>query len=75
MSFTESARAFALEKATELEHKANSIGIMRSVDATESAKWLREIAAAIREACGPDAETDGDNDPDQMLNDGDPGEP
>lgn len=53
MTCRETAREFALLQATELEAKAASIGILRSVDATEAAKWLNEIAAAIREAAGP----------------------
>jgi hypothetical protein len=54
VSFCDTARAFALEKAAELENKARSIGIMRSVDATEAARWLRDMATAIRNAAGPD---------------------
>jgi hypothetical protein len=45
------ARDTALECANKLEATANSMAIMRSVDATESAKWLREMAHAIRSAC------------------------
>ena len=54
MSFRESARLFALEQALGFEGKAQAIGMFRSVDATEAAKWLRELAQAIREACGDD---------------------
>jgi len=58
MSFIDSARAFALEKAQELDAKARGIGVFRSVDATEASKWLKDIAAAIREACGPEEPSD-----------------
>jgi hypothetical protein len=54
MTFAESARQRILEMATELSMESRKIGIMRSVDATETAKWLEEIASALREACGPD---------------------
>ena len=61
VSFLVFAREFALAKAVELESKAASIGVMRSVDATEAAKWLNEIAAAIREAAGPDEQKESPN--------------
>jgi hypothetical protein len=48
------AQNAALDAARKLEAEAGAIGIMRSVDATEASKWLREVAAAIREACGPE---------------------
>jgi hypothetical protein len=54
MSFIESARAFALDQAQAFENKARSIGIMRSVDATEAAAWLDDVAKNIRFACNPD---------------------
>lgn len=54
MSVWQRAQRVALEKARELEAEAAAIGIMRSVDATESSRWLAEVAAAIREACGPE---------------------
>ena len=51
MSFTTRARHFALIKARELEREAQAIGIVRSVEATEASRWLKDIATAIREAC------------------------
>lgn len=51
MSFTDRARHFALAKAKELEREARTIGITRSVEATEASRWLKDIATAIREAC------------------------
>jgi hypothetical protein len=30
------------------------MGILRSADATESSRWLYDIAQEIRAACGPD---------------------
>lgn len=53
MSCTETARTFALQKADELEAKARQLGILRSVDATEASRWLKDMATSIREACGP----------------------
>lgn len=52
MTFSESARTFALEKAAELEAESRKVGIMRSLDATRAAQWLKEIADAIRVAAG-----------------------
>ena len=57
MSFQQTARAFALEKAMELANKARSIGIMRSVDATESAKWLKEDRATLTASGSSEAYT------------------
>ena len=37
-----------LECADALEKEARSIAIMRSVDATESSKWLSEVVEALR---------------------------
>lgn len=54
MSLIDTAREFALEQAQAFENKARSIGIMRSVDATESAAWLTSIAKSIRFACNPE---------------------
>ena len=53
MSCFKTARAFALQKADELEAKARQLGILRSVDATEASRWLKYMATSIREACEP----------------------
>lgn len=53
MTCYERARAVVLECADRLENEARHIGILRSVDATESAKWLKEIAAELRKATEP----------------------
>ncbi len=55
MSFTETARQFALVQADLFEREARRVGIMRSVDATEAAAWLDDIAKNLRHACNPDA--------------------
>jgi len=47
---TERARKFVQAKAPEMREEAAKIGILRSVSASESAKWLREIAAELEEA-------------------------
>jgi hypothetical protein len=54
MRCQDTARAFALVKADEFEKEARRIGILRSLDATRASDWLLGVAAAIREACGPD---------------------
>jgi hypothetical protein len=54
VSFIDTARTFALEQAQAFENKARSIGIMRSVDATEAAAWLDDVAKNIRFACNPE---------------------
>jgi hypothetical protein len=54
VSCSETARALVLRCADEIRSEASRISVLRSVDATESAQWLREIAQAMREACGPD---------------------
>jgi hypothetical protein len=56
MTFRDSAREAVLFAATELEIKSRSIGIMRSVDATEASSWLKEIAQRLREACSESEE-------------------
>ncbi len=48
------ARNVVLICASDIERQAAEIGVLRSVDATESARWLREIAVELRVACGPD---------------------
>lgn len=54
MSFTDTARQFALTQADLFENEARRIGCFRSVDATEAASWLREIAKNLRQACDPE---------------------
>lgn len=51
MTFRHSARECALKAAADLESRANQMAIMRSVDATESARWLKALSAQIRDAC------------------------
>jgi len=51
MTFRDSARDAALKAASDLSLLSDQIGILRSVDATESARWLKEIAERLREAC------------------------
>lgn len=51
MTFYDAAREAVLRAATDLERKSQEIGIMRSVDATESSQWLKEVAQRLREAC------------------------
>ena len=51
MSFVETAKAKVLECAGVLEVEARRIGILRSVDATNAARWLEHIAKELREAC------------------------
>jgi hypothetical protein len=58
VSFTETARQFALAQADIFEKEARRIGIMRSVAATEAASWLDDIAKNLRQACEPDAADD-----------------
>lgn len=54
MSCADSARKMVLESAELFEMRASNFAILRSLDATKTAEWLREVAAALREACGPD---------------------
>lgn len=54
MSCISGARKCALECAEKLEATARGYAILRSMDATNAAKWLREMAAEIRTACGPE---------------------
>lgn len=58
MSFEERARKVARDCAERLDQEAQQIAIFRSLDATRSAAWLQEIAAAIRTAIGPEPEKD-----------------
>ena len=51
MSFRDSAKRAVLDAARALELKAGRIGIVRSVDATEAARWLKETAQQLRVAC------------------------
>jgi len=51
MTFHNSARSAVLDAASALVQKSREIGIMRSVDATESARWLEEVAKQLRDAC------------------------
>ncbi len=50
MSFTSSARKFALDKALEFEREGKRVGILRSVDATHASRFLIAMAKAIRES-------------------------
>lgn len=59
MSFRVSAREAVLKAAKDLSEKAGRIGIVRSVDATESARWLREIARWLKATAALDEEPDG----------------
>lgn len=61
MSFRDRAMKSLLGAARALEEEAARMAIVRSLDATESAKWLREIAQALRAAAtddGADAASD-----------------
>ena len=51
MSFAETARQKVLRMAAELGVESQRIGVMRSVDATETSRWLAELAQALRDAC------------------------
>lgn len=53
----DSARAEVLRCAALLETQARGMALLRSVDATESAKWLREVAAELRKAAEPARDT------------------
>jgi hypothetical protein len=55
MTFRDSARGAVLKAASDLSLLSDQIGILRSVDATESARWLEEIAEHLREACADEA--------------------
>lgn len=57
MNCADTARGVVLGCANILEREAGHMSVMRSVDATESAKWLRDIAAELRLACEPTVET------------------
>lgn len=61
MSCADSARRIVLEHAREIDREADRVGVLRSVDATETARWLREVSAALREACGPDDDQEPDS--------------
>jgi hypothetical protein len=50
MSFRDRAEKAVLDAATKLENEANQIGAFRSVDATESAQWLRCFARDMLDA-------------------------
>jgi hypothetical protein len=58
MSCADRARQCVLDAAQDITNMANRIGVMRSVDATESARWLREVASELRAACGDDSPPD-----------------
>lgn len=51
MSFADAARKAVLKSADDLEREAHRIDVFRSMDATESADWLRDIARQLRAAC------------------------
>jgi hypothetical protein len=51
MTFRDSAREAVLKAATDLEIRSGQMEIVRSLDATESAQWLKEVAQRLREAC------------------------
>lgn len=46
------AKAVVMKAASDMTEEANKMGLMRSVEATESAKWLKEVANHLRHACG-----------------------
>ena len=54
MTCADSARAEVLRCAALLETQARGMALLRSVDATKSAKWLREVATELRKAAEPD---------------------
>jgi len=56
MTFHDSATSAVLDAASSLEKRSREIGIMRSVDATESSRWLQEIAKRLRDSCLPEEE-------------------
>lgn len=56
MTFHDSAREAVLKAADDLSLLSKKTGILRSVDATESAAWLKEIAQRLREACSESEE-------------------
>lgn len=47
----ESARSLIIELAGTIESEARKIGIMRSVEATQTSRWLAEIGKSLRAAC------------------------
>jgi hypothetical protein len=51
MSFVEKAKSAVIGCAELLESEAHSIGILRSMEATEASNWLKDIAAQLRGAC------------------------
>jgi hypothetical protein len=48
MSFRDRARHAVLEAAALLERESQRIDVLRSLDATEAARWLRSIVALLR---------------------------
>jgi hypothetical protein len=58
MSCAGFARNVVLICAGDIERQADHIGILRSVEATEASRWLREVAAELRAVCGDDSPPD-----------------
>ena len=56
MSCRKSARVTILQMAEDLKTKANQLAILRSVDATESARWLESVASKLHELVSQDTE-------------------
>ncbi len=54
MSCYERARSVVNECADKIEQYGDSLSPMRSVDATESSRWLHDMAIELRKACEED---------------------
>lgn len=52
MSFREAARKAVLAAAQTLERESQRIDILRSLDATQAASWLRSIVTLLRKEAG-----------------------
>jgi hypothetical protein len=48
VSVRATARAAVYQKADELDVRANQLAIMRSLEASQAAHWLREVAQLLR---------------------------
>lgn len=53
MSFEDQARVAVRGAALGLRIEANRIGVLRSVDATRAARWLREVADELDKVAEP----------------------
>ena len=46
------AKAVVMKAADDMTNEAKRMGVMRSMEATESSRWLMEVANHLRAACG-----------------------